>query len=222
MKIPTKLNWTNSKTINLLKSSLKKDFISIITTDTIPGLVGTLTRKSFDTLNKIKKFRSKKPYLILISEKKVINNFVNPDNLNDKLIKLIEKCWPGPLTLIFKAKKELPSFLTSQENTIALRCPNHEKLLSLLKYFDGLFSTSANKSEQKPPQAIDEIDPQILEQVKYVIIDDKKIDRKKSLDKILPSTVIDITKSKDNIIQVIRKGQYPIEKLERYYGTKFK
>jgi len=221
MKNETKISWQNPKTIPFLKDSLKKELISITTTDTIPGLIGALTLESFNTLNKIKKFRSKKPYLILIAEKNKIENFINPDNLNEKLINLMEKCWPGPLTLIFKAKKDSPSFLTSQENTIALRCPKHEGLLSLLEHFDGLFSTSANQSEQQPPQTIDEISLQILEQIKYVVIDDKKIDRKKSLDKIQPSTMLDVTKAKDNIIKVIRKGQYPIEKLEKYYGTKF-
>ena len=218
------LFWSPKQTIDRLKSSLKNNLISITTTDTILGFIGNLTLKSFESLNKIKGFRPEKPYLVLIWPKNKIQNFVESKNLNKKIYNLIEHCWPGPLTIIFKAKKDLSHFLTSKDGKIALRCPDHDKLKTLLESFDGLFSTSANKTGMPVPKSINNIDPEILQKVEFVVSDEIKtqdlIDMQSSLNQTLPSTIIDV--SSENEILVVREGAYPVKELEKYYGSIFK
>jgi L-threonylcarbamoyladenylate synthase len=207
-----KLFWDNPDTIRNVKNSLKNDEICITSTDTILGLLGNLTEKSFNAINEIKGKRNHKPYLILISDKTKLSNFINTNTLNEKILKIINTCWPGPLTIIFKAKKNLTKFLISKENTIALRCPKHMGLQRLLTYFDGLFSTSANTTNTPPPIQPENIDPQILKKISYLVIDSKK-----DLKQTLPSTIIDISDDKE--VKVIREGTYSIKEIEEYYGS---
>ena len=126
---------------------------------------------------------------------------------------MIDQCWPGPVTLIFKAKNDLPSFAKSKKNTIALRYPDHEGLLSLLKSFDGLFSTSANKTVEKAPENIDEINSDLIEKTDLLVYDEEMEKR------TLPSTIIDCTNPQR--LTVIRESLFPVKKLEEYYGEKF-
>lgn len=54
--------------------------------------------------------------------------------------------------------------------TVAIRCPEHAGLQNVLKHFDGLFSTSANKTGMPAPVKFEDIDKNLLEQVKYAVI----------------------------------------------------
>lgn len=195
--------WQDEQTISSLEKSLKADQCSITSTDTILGLIAPLTEHGFEKLNAIKGGRQNKPYLILISSPQKLESFVETSLLSIKISDLIERCWPGPVTFIFKARPDWPRHLVSEQGTIALRCPKHPGLLRLLESFDGLFSTSANKSGQEPPQTLDQIDLSILEQINMIIMDKDRIPGQN-----LPSTILDVSDGKT--INVVRQGAYPV------------
>ena len=203
-------SWSDYEIIEKLKKSLNLNLINITSTDTIPGLLANITEKSFEKLNAIKRQRVAKPYLILISSPEKIKIFADENSLDKNIENLIKNCWPGPLTIIFKAKDNLPSFMKSSTNTIALRCPKHPQLLKLLESFDGLFSTSANISDQQSPTHINQIDQKILDKIDFIIFDNRK--------KTLPSTIIDV--SKKGVVKIIREGEFKTKTLEKYYGNK--
>ena len=204
------LSWENPTDIKTLSVSLKQNDISLCATDTLYGLLGNCTQYSYTKLKDLKADHSAKPFLLLIA-KKSLGCFIDLNSLCSKLQTFISKVWPGPVTIIFKAKQHLPSFLASQEGTIALRCPNHSGLLQLLKTYDSLFSTSANKTGQPPPMYAEEIDPDLLQQVAYFVDTKNLLPRARKK----PSTIIDC--SKGDSIKVVRTGAYPIKELERYY-----
>lgn len=208
--------WQKTLTPYFLRKSLKNDQISITSTDTVLGFIGQLTLKSFEKLNSIKEDRTDKPYLIVISSQDKLKNFVQIENIDKNIEHFISQCWPGPVTLIFKANQQLPAFLTSATGTIALRCPNHKPLRTVLSSFDGLFSTSANKSGKPIPTNIEEIDHTIIEKIDYLVID-KDIQS----NKVVSSTILDLS-SPDGTIQVVREGAYPVKELEKLYGSSFK
>lgn len=219
------LYWQGIETTGLLINSIRKDFISVTSTDTLFGFIANLSEKSFLKLNELKGERSDKPYLVLISGIQKLNHFINTENLELKAKNFIKNCWPGPVTIVFKSKENLPSFLRSKDKTIALRCPRHTYLQKLLESFEGLFSTSANRTKTPAPQTIEEISSEILENIKYVVMDKKEknnliVDTESYIDQTLPSTIIDLSSGKE--VKVIRSGAYPIEELEKIYGSKFK
>src|SRR4030043_222025 len=47
--------------------------------------------------------------------------------------KLIERFWPGPLTVVLLKKEEIPDIVTAGLPSVAIRMPNHPMALSLIK-----------------------------------------------------------------------------------------
>jgi len=65
---------------------------------------------------------------------------------NDKAEKIAEMFWPGPITLILKVKDENIKKSLGLGKKIAVRVPNNQCVLSLLKECKLLVATSANIS----------------------------------------------------------------------------
>ena len=60
-------------------------------------------------------------------------------------IKLAEKFWPGPLTLLLQKQTAVPDLVTAGKTTVAVRVPDHRLALALLKRIDfPLAAPSAN------------------------------------------------------------------------------
>jgi L-threonylcarbamoyladenylate synthase len=253
--------WQAPDTKDKIIEALKSNKVLITTTDTIPGLLANTTNQGFQELNKIKQDRQNKPYIILIGDSSIgdsskldhfgdiskLDHFVEPEQLTPQIRKLVKHCWPGPLTIIFKAKKDLPNFLKSEQGTIAIRCPNYAPLLEILKHFEGLYSTSANRSAGTVPATIDSVDQQLALEVAYLVDDSDSVqpvrqsylsgggvattDKKEQMatDKLSlwgkPSTIIDISNmhisgiGQTDKIRVIRHGAYSIKDLEKILDT---
>lgn len=64
---------------------------------------------------------------------------------------LMNHFWPGPLTLIFKKKPEVPDIVTAGLPSVALRIPRHTLTLSLIRTAGPLVGPSANKSGKPSP-----------------------------------------------------------------------
>jgi len=201
------LNWDKNGTISLLEVSLTNNKVILGGSDTVVGLLAQVSIEGKLALDKIK-IRENKPYIILINAIDKLNNFISQD-INPNLQRLIESCWPGPLTLIFNSNKNI--FYLNQV-TVAIRVPNHQGLLKLLKFFPGIFSTSANLSGQPVPKSIEEVDVKILEKVDYIV------ENKQKYPTLIPSTILDCT---GQTIKVVREGAYDIKELEKIYGEPF-
>ncbi|MCH8566862.1 MAG: threonylcarbamoyl-AMP synthase [Balneolales bacterium] len=64
---------------------------------------------------------------------------------------LMQKFWPGPLTLIFKKKAGVLDAITAGLETVAIRMPDHPTALSLIELTGALVAPSANKSGRPSP-----------------------------------------------------------------------
>ena len=190
------LLWSNTEVLKQLKETLDQDEIILASGDTVLGLYAQLTPVGYEKLNTIKN-RSGKPILIVISDKDKLSYFTDQD-MSEAVQKIINYVWPGPVTLIFKAKKSLPHYMKEASGTIALRIPDHEGLRSLLHFYPGLFSTSANLHAEPIPERLTEINEVIKEKVKVACFDEGKQDYGQT-----PSTILDCTTDQ---IKVIREG----------------
>ncbi len=200
--------WNDLGSISKLQAVLDRDEIVLASGDTVLGLWGRLTQKSFETLNELKQ-RSGKPYLIVISSADKLEYFTH-QVLSDKLKTLIKTCWPGPVTLVFKARLDLPSWMSSEDGTIALRVPDHAGLLKLLQNYDGLFSTSANVHTKSIPESIRSIDQTLIDHVAMVCLD-----REHELYEQNPSTILDCSAGD---IKILRSGAFQIDTLHSLIG----
>lgn len=195
------LNWDDNLSIRKVISLLEEGFVVVGPSDTVLGLYALPTELGFLSLNTIKK-RSKKPYILLIPVLSALSEYVNPQELL-QVENIADHFWPGPLTIIFKAKSNVPAYMTSDEGTIAVRVPNDKKVLSLLAETGPLFSTSANLAGEPVPATLDQVSLVIREQVAALLEGESNLDA-------LPSTIIDVTGDK---IVIVREGAYSKKEL---------
>ncbi len=195
-------DWNNLQFYPVAIKALKDDKILLASSDTVLGLFGQLSEISKKKLDTIKK-RNLKPYIVIIRSVDVLSEFTD-QVFDDRLQKIMQQYWPGPLTIIFKAKDEVPGWMKGADGTIAIRVPDHAGLQNMLQQFYGLFTTSANISDQPLPHEYDQIDPIILEQVELVCCD------KNMCYNGLASTVIDYSAGS---MKVLRQGAIVIDSI---------
>lgn len=200
------LSWEKEDSISIVFHSLSRGGLVVGSSDTVFGLLANVTKEGFQSLNRAKG-RYEKPYLILIGNKQVAHSLI--ENISLQAEKLMD-FWPAPLTLIFKAKKELPDYMKTEQGTIALRMPDHVGLLSLLKKIPMLFSTSANKTGEAVPCSIQGIDQTILNAIDYIIIDGQQKEKETQ-----PSTILDCS---GDGIKLVREGAFSIEEIEKAFN----
>lgn len=121
-------------------------------TETFYGLaVDPFCRPALIALYKLKKRAADKPILVLIDCVEQLALLTK--SVPQQYIPLMEKYWPGPLTLIFPAKKSLPVELTGRTGTIGVRISPHPVARELVRATGiPLTATSANISGYPPPQ----------------------------------------------------------------------
>lgn len=110
--------------------------------------------------------------------------------------RLIERFWPGPLTLIVPRHADLPSII-APDNTVAVRVPDHPIARSLIRAAGGaVAASSANHSGQPTArnarEAMDDLNGRVA-----AILDGGPSPGE------LASTIVDCTKA---ALQIVRVG----------------
>ncbi len=191
---------------NILKAAdiIKKGGIVIYPTDTVYGLgCDPFNINSILRIMSVKK-RGKKPMPILSCD---IESTRKIAHLNDLSKSLISKFWPGPLTLVFSRKDELPNLITCGQKSVGVRMPDNEIALRLIKLCGGLLlGTSANKSNEKVTVTAQEANRQIGRKVDIVL--DGGITRYKK-----ESTIVSVLNDR---FEILRAGALEKEKLSNF------
>ncbi|MEO7268101.1 MAG: L-threonylcarbamoyladenylate synthase [Knoellia sp.] len=82
---------------------------------------------------------------------------------------LIERYWPGPLTLVFKAQPSLMWDLGDTGGTVAVRMPDNEVALELLKEVGPMAVSSANRTGQPASRTIIDAATQLGASVEFYL-----------------------------------------------------
>lgn len=204
------LYWHKAEDRECLARWLSKGRLAIGSSDTVPGFISLVSADGKHALDSIKG-RSLKPYIVLIKSIKQAAMFAKAEALAT-FSTFTEQCWPGPVTLIFPTAEKWVALLGL---TVALRVPDHQGLQALLTHFDGLYSTSANRTQEPTPLVLSAVDQGLLQQVDVVIANAKGDE-----DEVpgVPSVLLDCTGS---AIRVIRGKKETIDQLEELYGAPF-
>ncbi|MGB5231134.1 MAG: L-threonylcarbamoyladenylate synthase [Desulfoprunum sp.] len=119
-------------------------------TETCYGLaVDPFNDRALERLFQIKHRPVDKPVLLLIHDLALLESLVTA--VPEVYAPLIARHWPGPLTLIFPARADLPFLLTGGTGTIGVRISPHPVARALGKAFGrAITATSANLSDQQP------------------------------------------------------------------------
>jgi len=109
--------------------------------------------------------------------------------------KLAAKFWPGPLTMVFPKKPALPDVVTFGWDSVGLRIPDDYVALHLIRLSGGfLVGSSANRTGEEPPRAVQEISGELKDMVD-VVLDGGAVAQGK------PSTVADLTSEKPRMLR---------------------
>ena len=159
----------------------------IYPTETLYGLgINPLHPGAMARLYEIKGRDRDKPIPFLIKDLHMLTTLVEECPPIGK--QLIERYWPGPLTLIFRAKEGLPAPLRGRDGTIGLRISSHPIARMIVERLDTpLTSTSANPAGEEDLTDVEKIAQRFGDQVD-LIIDGGKVSG-------VGSTVVDLTVS---------------------------
>lgn len=154
----------------ILNALSKNDGVIAFPTDTVWGLgckisSSTAVKKIYE----IKSREDSKPLIILGSSKQALKPYVK--NWTPKIDKIISKYMPGSLTLVVEKSDLVPDFVTCGFNTIGIRIPNSEILLSLLDNIpeNALATTSANISGEPACLSYEEVNSRLGDVLDYIV-----------------------------------------------------
>jgi len=191
--------------LNLVKkvaSWIREGKVGALPTETVYGLAANLDRQ--DAVNRVyllKKRDRNKPSTIHIASPEDVDFFL--DILPPSGYRLIEKFWPGPLTIIYYQKD-------SPQN-IGLRCPDHPVTSLILKEaLCRVIMPSANISGEPPAVSSEETQRIFNGQIDF-IVDSLPPSLKVS------STIVDLTLSPP---QILRSGAIPEKEIAKVLDCK--
>lgn len=184
---------------------LRNGELVAIPTETVYGLAGN----AYDAAAVIKIFDAKRrpsfdPLIVHIGDKAMLKNFCEP--LRPIELELIERYWPGPMTLILRKKNIIPDIVTSGLDTVGVRMPNHDLTLKLLNNLHfPLAAPSANPFGYISPTNAHHVQKQLEKEVSYILDGG-------SCAIGVESTILKVD---DDIVHVLRLGGLTIDQLRK-------
>src|SRR6266700_728735 len=178
-------------------------------TDTFYGLgVDPFNAVAVQGLRELKGREEAKPILVLISDLKDVDLFISDRaGLFDRVS---ERFWPGPLTLVGRARDELADALTAGTETIGVRLPADDAARDLIRVCSGaLTGTSANLSGLPPARTAQEVETYFPTRVDLIIDGGEVL-------VIEPSSVLDLSGAAPRLI---REGAVTRKELLRVFAT---
>ena len=141
---------------NIDVNAIFKDVV-VIPTETVYGLAARIdNEKALKNIYKIKGRPSDNPLIVHISSVTMLKTLIDQD-IPKEYQQLMDKFWPGPLTLLFKSKSTISKTITggsaiTSEAFVAVRMPKSALLRDLISRLEcPLAAPSANTSGKPSP-----------------------------------------------------------------------
>lgn len=156
----------------------------VFPTETVYGIAADANNPAvMQRLSQVKRRSEDKQYTIHVAQRGIVENYSN--YTHPHLYKLIDKYWPGPLTVILPAKQE--------GKTVGIRMPDHTIALRLVEESGcTIAAPSANLEGKKAPtnlaEAMEDLDGQV-----DLAIDGGPVEFG------ISSTIVDFTKPKPTV-----------------------
>lgn len=154
-----KIDKHNPERDKILKAAkiLKNGGTVAFPTETVYGLGANAL--NIDAIKGI--FRAKgrpedNPLIVHISHISQLDNLV--ESISTRALELMERFWPGPLTIIFNKRQNVSSIVTGGLSTVAIRMPNHKVAIALIEAAGlPIAAPSANTSGRPSPTHVNHV-----------------------------------------------------------------
>lgn len=183
---------------------IKLGGIGAFPTETVYGLgANALDGEAVKKIFEAKGRPQDNPLIIHIAKKEDINKYV--DEVPKFAEELMEKYWPGPLTIILKKKNIVSDITSAGLDTVGVRMPDNDIALKLIELSGvPIAAPSANISGRPSPTDIERCEEDLNGRVDFIVGSEKS--------KIgVESTIVDAT---GEHLCVLRPGGITLEMLK--------
>lgn len=148
---------------------LRQGGIVAFPTETYYGLaVDPFCESAIARLFQVKRRPAHKPLLLLIDRVEQLPEVAAA--IPHQYQELMAKFWPGPLTLIFPANKDLPGLITGNTGTVGVRISPHPIARRLIRATGKpITATSANLSHLMPAKTAHEVLTMFQDKLDYIL-----------------------------------------------------
>lgn len=206
---PTEKNLKNHSGIIQGGEIIKEGGLVAFPTETVYGLgANGLDSEAVKGIYKAKDRPSDNPLILHIADVRDVEDLV--EEIPDHAKLLMERFWPGPITLVLKKQKQVPAQVTGGLDTVAVRMPSHPIARALIAAAGvPIAAPSANRSGRPSPTLAEHVTRDLAGRVE-MIIDGGPCQMG------IESTVIDCT---GETPMVLRPGSLSVEEMEELVGT---
>ena len=169
-------------------------------TDTVYGLgCSLLNVAAVEMVGRLKRRPRERAYISLIPEPSQAHGLAL--SVGAAARRLMDRFWPGPLSLIFIAAEIVPARVRGAGGTIALRCPKDTLSHALLARIGGpMVSSSANLSGRPPAGTAEEVASTFGNQLDLVLDGGPRAGG-------VPSTLVDVSGPRPKLL---RRGELDV------------
>ena len=187
---------------------LKGGGVIVFPTETLYGLgADALDEAAVEKVFQLKGRDPRSPIPVLVADQEMLHTLVA--QVPTTAQKLIDRYWPGPLTLVLPGQKNIPKPLCNPEGGVGVRISS-QPIATLLVNGLGrpLTATSANPSGKEPARTLQEAKTYFAGRVE-LFVDGGALTSKSG------STVVEVMKDS---IKIIREGELSASELRQVLG----
>jgi L-threonylcarbamoyladenylate synthase len=193
--------------VDLAVETLQSGEVIAYPTETLYGLgCDYMNVEGYHQILGLKKLKEAKPFILLIPHECWINKLSGDQKVQEMLKPLIDKFWPGPLTVMIESSSRLPRHLVGSGGKISMRLSPDPFVQALLgKYRRPITSTSANPTGKPPASEPSELRTYFSSSGDLIDLAIYGGERSG-----LPSTLVNVS---ENGFEVLREGAIPASRI---------
>ena len=204
-KIETKIIKANSKeSIKEAANLIKQGKLVAFPTETVYGLgANGLDKEAVAKIFIAKGRPGDNPLILHVASREQVEPLV--ESISEEAEKIMERFWPGPLTIIFKRSTLVPDVITAGLDTVAIRMPSHTIASEFIKASGvPIAAPSANTSGKPSPTEASHVQEDLNGKIDMII-------NGGSTGIGVESTVLDLSETPPTIL---RPGGITLEQLK--------
>lgn len=174
--------------------------VIVYPTETFFGIGGLALKEApVQKVYQAKKRDATEPLPVIIGHEDQL--FLLAAQVPAEVVTLLRTLWPGPLTVIFPAKQEVPTALTAGLDKVAVRLTSHPAARELCLHCGPLTASSANLAGTPPSTEARQLSPELVAACAGVL------DLPPGPKGGLPSTLVELTAP--GTLRIVRSGAVP-------------
>ena len=194
----------NEEELKNIANILKEGGIVVFPTETVYGIGADATNdKAVEKIFKAKGRPQDNPLIVHISDYEMLKYVAT--NINNIEKKLMDKFWPGPLTIILKSNNKVADSVTAGLDTVGVRMPSNDIALKIIEASNRpIAAPSANVSGRPSGTKIEDIYSELKDRID-LFVDGGPTDIG------IESTVV---KVENNTAIILRPGKISLEDIQ--------